>query len=1107
MYHVDFVDLGDYFRKMCIFLAFYLVMSKKSCTFAAIFEMGTRTLTICNASAGSGKTFTLAAYYVACLMESKDMAPYRSVLAVTFTNKATAEMKDRILTHLYALGEGHGDVGFLGKVQKILGDWGCEMSEAAICAKAKGLFREMLAHYDDVKVTTIDSFLQLLLAGLAQSLGLAANFSIELDTKNLLQIAVDQILSTHIDEEAGLSEAIQARIEQLLKEDKKLNEIRASLKELAEELLKESVQIKTTDADFDREHIADFREAVSLDSNPQMQKLRKKWEELQPRRVEICETIKGHKYYNKWLRFVEAMLRGKKVKMEDSLSTSGVTYLEDLTEQPKELYEKLRDLNNLYESLKKDYLRWYYTTEHLGDMMLLTYIRNRMRGNLHEANSVLLAETAHKLSEALKPGDADFILEKAGIRFKHILLDEFQDTSTLQWNNFRRLIEEVLASGGTTLIVGDTKQSIYRFRNGDRSIMEGMKPGVGEFGAYIWEEPLRRNFRSRREIVEFNLNLFKRIQEAYSLSLYNEEYTGDNIGEYYVTDKHEGGYVRFRAYVKDNSTGAGARARVRCVRDMFEQIEELLRQGVEAKDCLILLRGNKSADAKMVLPVFREMQQDAATYPYLSKAEIVSADSFDLDGSRSVNVAVNGLKYVVRRDRVAQAFVRFSCPGAEIEKLDAIRPNLPLTEMLEEVIRICLCPDSRFVGDDILYLDNLQDEVRTYVGKYGANAEAFLTYWDDSLHAKKIGAVESNAIRLMTIHKAKGLEAKNVFIPFCNWTMESSKEHIMWFEPAVQPADEDKQLTQVPLSFSKNLLEADYKDDYVKERAEEHIDNLNLLYVSLTRAADRLFISTYMAQPTDKPLEMNDVGALLLRYCDLEEPFVGCVDYAELERGELFPKPSAKEPESEPTSLPQPFSFAKVSVQHAEYHLDPVGVEFRQSQDSFQYTLFGAAQGQQNLDKRAFGNICHDILAQAEKQGDVTTIIGRFVRQGIIRDEALRKQVEETLARAWEHKEMCDWFSGEYTLLREETILLPERLRKLFTEEEHALDEVTEQRPDRVMTKGNKAVVLDYKFGAMHDYYFAQVRRYMLLMRELGYTEVTGYIWAAEDNELILVEP
>ena len=463
-----------------------------------------KTLTVSNASAGSGKTFTLAAYYVACLMRERSDGAYRSILAVTFTNKATEEMKDRILSYLYALSNGKDEKAFIGKVQAILRSWHITLSEDELRDRAGHFFSDMLEHYDDVRVTTIDSFLQLLLSGLAQTIGLSSSYAIEIGQERIIREAVDQIISTHIDEQEGLAEAISSFLTEQMDETSRWD-IRADLRKLAEDLFKEAVLEQGDRLSFDKQRILAFRKAVRWENSPEYKYLSEAYEPLNSRRDEVA-AMTGGKNYISFLNRVEKMLHNR---IPDKFSL-GKTDLERLSKPAfrSTLTSLLSSLHEAVDRVKSSFLDRYYTTEHLNQLILLGYLRNRIKTSLIDSNSALLAETAAKLCQALRPGDADFILERAGIRFKHILLDEFQDTSTLQWLNFLKLIEEVLASGGTTLIVGDTKQSIYRWRNGNRHIMEGLKPDHPTLGHFITEQPLRTNYRSRREIVRFNLDFF-----------------------------------------------------------------------------------------------------------------------------------------------------------------------------------------------------------------------------------------------------------------------------------------------------------------------------------------------------------------------------------------------------------------------------------------------------------------------------------------------------------------------------------------------------------------------------------------------------------------------
>ena len=1146
-----------------------------------------KTLTVSNASAGSGKTFTLAAYYVACLMRERSDGAYRSILAVTFTNKATEEMKDRILSYLYALSNGKDEKAFIGKVQAILRSWHITLSEDELRDRAGHFFSDMLEHYDDVRVTTIDSFLQLLLSGLAQTIGLSSSYAIEIGQERIIREAVDQIISTHIDEQEGLAEAISSFLTEQMDETSRWD-IRADLRKLAEDLFKEAVLEQGDRLSFDKQRILAFRKAVRWENSPEYKSLSEAYEPLNSRRDEVA-AMTGGKNYISFLNRVEKMLHNR---IPDKFSL-GKTDLERLSKPAfrSTLTSLLSSLHEAVDRVKSSFLDRYYTTEHLNQLILLGYLRNRIKTSLIDSNSALLAETAAKLCQALRPGDADFILERAGIRFKHILLDEFQDTSTLQWLNFLKLIEEVLASGGTTLIVGDTKQSIYRWRNGNRHIMEGLKPDHPTLGHFITEQPLRTNYRSRREIVRFNLDFFASLStplnsppetggvalaprewiitplhsEADRPSLsrenpYAEGYTSSNLSDYYVSGSHEGGYVQFRAYPYAN---AKERASVReaILDHMFKQIDSLIRAGVRPSDCLILVR--TKAEGQAVLDRFHHSYTPFPSGEGRGEAfSLVTADSFTLDRSRAVNIAICALKFLLRRDSVSEAYIRFAMPGFDTSVLRSIKPNLPLTEMLEEVLRLLslpsstseqpapnseesnvftpsllhsFTPNSSPLGGgregsspfpsgegrgEALSLNALQDKVRNYVATNGSDPEAFLSYWDEVMHIETIGAVDAEAVRLMTIHKSKGLEAKNVFIPFCTWELISTSHRSpLWCTPAASPRPSPKGkgerggrkegdpegVSLVPVTNSDDLEATSYAPVYAHECEDERIDNLNLLYVALTRAAERLFVYADLHSKADRPSpsrEKSDaptnVGALLLRHLGLTLD----APYAEYISGTLS-VPSQKQ-DSENKAASHPFSFSTATPVPATLHHMGAHIEFKQSQDSRLYlsSPFPSGEGRgEALPPRVFGTICHDILARAERLDDIPRIIDAFTRQGIIPNEAVRGEVSETLDRIRTSPQMCDWFSGSWRILRETTILSPSP----FPSGE-GRGEALESRPDRVMLRGNTAIVLDYKFGQLNEWaYTEQVRHYMTLFRDLGYTDVHGYLWLSETSSLLQI--
>lgn len=1079
---------------------------------------------VCRASAGTGKTFTLAAYYVGLLLSG---VSYRNILAVTFTNKATDEMKSRILSYLYAIAENdHTQQAFFEKAKSFMISKAqssdeelpkyAQLSDEQLRERAKECFRQMLSDYDNVCVSTIDSFLQTLLAGITQLLGKGVGYTVELNIKQVISTAVDQILSTEMTDEIRQLMA-DYMAHQLGNEDNW--DIRKSLIDIANDMYKESVQVLNAEGkiDFDSEHILKYKKA--LDNTWRKDKA---FDELK----QMLDNVKLCSHCNQ--QSVKAQISNIETSLQDVKQLSSADAFRGLK---PEMWEKISDTEpeKYRKTFGGDYdaicalqeqcivcrgLYWRYklTTEFLMDMRLMGGLQERINANLQEANRTLLINTAATLTQALKPGDAEFVLEKAGIRYKHIMIDEFQDTSSLQWQVFLPLLTDVLASGGNTvLIVGDIKQSIYRWRNGDWHIMAQLGTDTDPLQPWFNQgfAPLVRNFRSRRNVVQFNL---KTIQKAVKLcaednaytdeekqqleSLYDEQYTGDNLADYYNASK-EGGYVRFRAYPKfskgQHSLAAqelnGQRVQNDILSDMFATIESLLQQGEKPSDILILVRRN--AEALDIVKYFTHLK-DTQPELALSKVSMVSSDSFQLDRSSSVLLAISALRYIDTRDQVSGKYIELLTRDTDAtERLKQIDRQLPLYEMLQQVVRILECDEQgQFRYDDIAYINCLLDKVRDYVYSYGSNRRAFLQYWDDTMHSNAISAPESNAIRVMTVHSAKGLESKTLFIPFCSWSMETeaTKNNKIWCEAAEPMQKGVEPLKYIPIHDCSQMADTPlYKEAYETEHQDQRIDSLNMLYVALTRAADNLYIYAGVQMNKDGVADKT-VASLLLRTWELQGEIIEAAkNYSDAEQP-CFVEYSSGAPyihKDEGKKAEQLFGFNNAEEIQAGLCSSGDVVRFRQSQESAIYTAL-SGNAEDMLEHINLGNICHDILSQVAVREQLPHVIDDFYMRGIIDTEEQKQKISELINRAWTEEKLCDWFSGRWTLLREQAILV----------------NGTECRPDRVMIRDKHAIVLDYKFGAKQEKYATQVRGYMDAMRQLGYSDVEGYLWYAKSEKL-----
>lgn len=1027
-------------------------------------------LFVTKASAGTGKTYTLAAHYIALLMHGES---YRNILAVTFTNKATAEMKERILTYLNAPTQ-----PFMDKVNEVAEHIGLNrMTYEQMQNKASQLVKDILADYDNMKICTIDSFLQTLLAGLADALGQVAGYGVDLDLEHAIATAVDEVLSEDTGQQKHIMQDVAECIrERLVKEEKW--DLRPELIQLAQEMFKEEVQNRwdRIPCGQDMQRLKEYKtrcqqQLDALKASATYQQIAQAYQNIQTYESALISGMGGKNYAAYYRRTADSLsFSASETDCFRGLGATDRNRLDNPTKLPQitpaalcELAQQIDLIADKGAALRAQYLRYKYRMQFLDELLLVGYVLNRIRYDLRENNTILLAQTANTLARALKHGDAEFILLKAGIRYKHIMLDEFQDTSQLQWENFRRLIHEILSEGGSTLIVGDVKQSIYRWRSGDYEIMNGLNNPQREkdLSLYYNEDQLPTNRRSGQEIVQFTRDTFEQLCQ-------NEPAA---VQDLYACDYdwvREGGHVEWQTY-RTESKQSREETKERLLIGLFNNMERVLQAGYQPKDLLILIRNKK--EGKRVLEGFaRLVKGDTTLFPLLNQAgKIISGDSFVLDYSIGVNVLISALKGLFRQDATALEYVKRNSRIADMEALHALDKQLPLTELLEQITRLCLCPEGEYQGHDIAHMNCFKDKVRGYVGRYGSDVDAFLTYWNDKMHSDAIPAAGGSDIIMMTIHASKGLEGKNVFIPYCNWEMEENgtKRNLLWC--AVDDWNtEDGQSVLLPIAYKNTMAEAGFEADYEQERLKQRIDNLNLLYVALTRARDNLFISAL------EPSEKNIGGLLQTIYGEQGQ------------WGMWQDAPVSKQASSEQ----EPFSFEQAECITGRYGQSHTDIAFRQSQKA-RDMMAHLTDDRQQEEHIEFGNLCHAVLEQIGVREDADRVIQDFYLKGQIQDEPTRQHITHLVTRLLDNPIARDWFSNAWTLMREDTVLVPKG------------QEVVEKRMDRVMIRGNEAVVLDYKFVAhLSDEHRSQVREYMDIMSQLGYKTVRGYLWSGFEGKL-----
>ena len=1070
-------------------------------------------LTVYKASAGSGKTFTLAAEYIARLLQGEP-GMYRHILAVTFTNKATAEMKERILQRLWDLSMlpdniRKEDDDFLNKIMDLLPD----VSIADIRKRAADALHALTHDYDRFHVETIDSFFQSLLSNLAHELGLAAGFKVDLDDKEAISKGVERLMA-ELPERKQVMEWVLNYIQERIGDNKRWD-ITAEVNSLARELMKEHFM----------RHDEELQKL--LDDNKVLGAYRGKLKNMKSEAADglsqaaqvLNEAIEGHgngygdfSNGNRSLRpFVQRMGKGDFKEPSDALmkwldSTDKWLKKADLKNASLvEHADKMRELLNSVVQLREHAMPIINSCDlslrHINPLRLLNEISREVNTINNENNRFMLAKTPQLFDKLVEGDDASFVFEKAGTTYRHVMIDEFQDTSTLQWKNFKKLLVENMASGNGCLLVGDVKQSIYRFRGGDWSILNHIDTEFANGKPAIHN--LDQNFRSAENIIEFN-NLFFPLA-AQVLDEHGN--TGTLIQDIYSDVRQNinhkpGGCVRIRLYdEKKGETEETETEELSMEDDLALQIRNLHdEQGIPYNKIAILVRYNRSTGS--ILTHF------AQHYPDIP---LVSDEAFLLSASPAVQLVVHALRCLNdANDTIAAAYVSH-CYHDEIlgeqlrwtdivEKKEELLPEafraeqreelkeMPLYELCELLIKIFRLNEGEGAAP---YLFAFLDQVLSFLEDSPSDIAKFLNYWDESLCNKPVPAGEVEGVRILTIHKSKGLAFHTVLLPYCDWSIE--KDHLdslLWCEPKTAPYNEIP-LIPVPLASGKTVQQSIYADDYEQEHQQRRIENLNLLYVAFTRAQQNLYIWAQAKEAFPADPTIGDLIRQGLLHCENkglhktegeDEWRFAVTKPAAAPRA---PRKEGKEVKVNPLEIHPESEFVELKSFDTK-------VEFMQSnkaKDFLSDTEDAAEEQQESYISQ--GKLLHRLFANIRTREDIPRALLEFEQEGLIATgkpaERLHKLIEKRMADPL----VATWFDGSWQLFNECTIL---------SRDENGI--LHPQRPDRVMVKGKEAVVIDFKFGKPQQRYRDQVTHYADLLKRMGYGPIKAFLWYVYTGEV-----
>ena len=1059
--------------------------------------------TVYKASAGSGKTFRLAVQYITMLIREPES--YRHILAVTFTNKATAEMKQRILSQLYGIGHNlPGSANYYNEVKKAV-----TYNEQTIRHNALLALDMILQDYGRFRVETIDSFFQTVLRSLARELHIGANLTLELDTDLVIDEAVDSFLA-NIEQDSKDKRNVMEFVENNIDNDKNWS-VDITLKKFSKELFREIFMergdelrqiLSQPDAIADyKQNLTAARDSVLPTYVERVKTIGAEIEKAlssaglgiedlssNPGKVvvkiintTILDSDLGSTF-SKCILYPDSFFRKKDLENNPSYSTFAEEQLAPRFEQVELLHAEYTRLKNTYDA----------ALQYVHELSLLLGIRAEIDRQSQEQSRFILADTPQLLSK-LSGSDTSFVYEKTGSFIEHLMIDEFQDTSRLQWGNLYLLLWECLANGKDCLVVGDVKQSIYRWRNSDWNILNSiMEEKLATYSPQVI--PMESNFRSERNIIGFNNKLFPKAVEMLALN-YNAE-TGISypaLDQAYSTVEQKSSKSDEKGYVYvcvDTKTDKNADSTDKIFRQIKEQLDRLTAAGVRQTDIAILCR-----KGRQITDIAEWFAANRPDY------KMISSEAFQLGSSASVRILINALKWLTdSTDRIALAqlawerecniektgepFDRLMAQGLEnclpaafIGNIESLR-HLPLYELTEKLYTILEL--DRISGQD-QYVMSFFDTLSQWLSRNPGEPSAFLTEWDEKLCTNSIPATDASGIRLLTIHKSKGLEFHTVIVPYCNWNVieyqSGFRDERIWVDLQTEPFNA---IPLLPVGFSQKLNKSDFNAEYRQEAGLQTVDNLNLLYVALTRAESNLIVLSSKTKGTS--IADTLIYALSSAFgCqpDEKESYI-------YESGQILPHT-----EKANVSDDNPFE-CKPTPQELSLHSYPINARFRQSGESTRFVHSTDDPDDRQEEYIQTGKLMHSIFAAIRTVQDIDPQIDSMLSQGLIETARKADDIRKMIHKHIEASGVQSWFDGSYTLFNEASIIYRDG------------GVLQTRRPDRVMiAPDGHAIVVDFKFGREREEHLHQVSGYMDLLHRMGYTQVEGHIWYVYTNKII----
>ncbi len=1081
-------------------------------------NMSNKNFTIYKSSAGSGKTFTLVKEYLALALNDEANPPrsYRHILAITFTNKAASEMKERIIKALKELSQ-DDYTQLSGGTKTLLVELKNhkklnlhqQLDDTIIRKRANNVLSAVLHNYSDFAIGTIDSFVHKIVRTFAFDLKIPMSFELEMDDDKLLAQAVD-LLIAQIGTDEGLTKALVEFTESKT-DDEKSWHIENDLKYFAKNLLNEEgaihieklrslslddfFKIKDTIAT----ELGKFEAFISKCGNEALKM-------ISDLGIEHGKFAGGANGIGKYFTYLSEVRFNKLIPSNTIQKNidSDNWYASKTVPQDKEMIDSIK--NNLTAIYDK---AWDHIQTNLQEVTLFRLINstiyslavlNEIEELLNEykaQNNILhISEFNKMIAKIVLNEPIPFIYERLGEKYNNYLIDEFQDTSVLQFQNLLPLIDNSLAAGHFTMLVGDGKQAIYRWRGGEveqfailpEVFAHNNNPLVLER-----EEALKRNhdpqvldknYRSKREIIEFNNDIFRTLSDKLNdkfKSIYDSLEQGFN-------PENKGGYVQVEFL-----EGEKEEVREQNLERTYLIIQDLLEQNYQLKDIAILLRKNTDGS-------------EVANYLSKKGIEVISSDSLLLSNSAKVNFIYSLFRYLNNTgDQIIQAeLLEYLVASGRLENTnlnqllveDNVLPlskgaggieqnflsmikkickefsvsslsKMALYELSEELVRLFKLnktPDA--------YIQFFLDEVLNYSIKQNNNLKDFIEFWEDKKQkASLIVPQGMNAVTIMTIHRAKGLEFPVVILPFSNGKIKKGKDHL-WVNIANEKIPE---LTSALVSASGDLMDTPYADVYEDEKNKSLLDSLNVLYVALTRPEERLYILT--GKPSKVPANLNTVSDMFAHYYQV--------------KGEW------KEDKAV-------YTFG-AEVKHIAHSQTSANTNFKlETFNSNQWRdnikMRAAAPSIWNLEmtesKKDYGVMVHTAMAKIKTAADVESSVNSMFSEGLI---SLEEKIDLliTIIKIIELPKLQPHFAQGLLIKNEAEVIT--RMGEMFRPDRVVLNSPFQKGQEGLLT----AVIIDYKTGEEKPAHKKQILQYADLLNQMGYTVTEKLLVYIEEEKVV----